>query len=381
MNLKELKAFLLDKRLLLALGVILFVEILFQSGVYKPLLKKNSYAANINRVTEHVLNNRKTLDPDILIVGTSVAFEGLSVRILNEQLQDKGWKVQSIAIRGSELVVQHRILEKYLDEFKNVKYVLHILEPGMAWVDRTETIDPTLAMLSELGNFRAISLIKEFEYTPDRSSYLYLALKTVTYRKDLGDLFINFNERMKAISRRNKSPNLNPWDYENETIESLGPYQIENIEDCLTKTNPGSKFPLPKESNADHKRMIFETCTVANSVPKSSKETENTERYFRRLQKMYELIGKRNIHIIDIFAPYSNAIRTFNDSDRTAVWEKGLGFALAPYQKLDQIDMQDSLGKGDNGKYCFDLIHLNRSGMENFSLALSKELAARLGTK
>ncbi|TGN14585.1 SGNH/GDSL hydrolase family protein [Leptospira ilyithenensis] len=381
MNLKELKAFLIDKRLLLALGILLFIEVLFQLGVYKPLLKKNSYAANINRVTEHVLGNREVLNPDILIVGTSVAFEGLSVRILNEQLKEEGWKVQSIAIRGSELVVQHRILEKYLNEFKNVKYVLHILEPGMAWVDRTETVDPTLAMLSELGNFRAISLIKEFEYTPARSNYVYLAFKSVAYRKDLGDLFINFNERIKSISRRSKNPNLNPWDYENGTIESLGPYQVSSIEDCLAKTKPDSSFPLPKESNPDHKRMIFETCSVANSVPKSSEETESTQRYFRRLQKMYELVAKRNIHIIDIFAPYSNAIRALNETGRMTVWQNGLNHALAPYQKLDQIDMQDSLGTGDNGKYCFDLIHLNRLGMENFSLALSKKLAVHLGKK
>ncbi|TGN19746.1 hypothetical protein [Leptospira idonii] len=377
---KELKSFLLDKRLIFALVILLFVEVLLQSGIYKPMLKKNSYASNVNRVTDHVLKNRDVLNPDILIVGTSVAFEGISVRILNEELKAKGWKAQSIAIRGSELVVQHRILEKYLDQFPNVKYVLHILEPGMAWVDRTEAIDPTLAMLSELGNFRAIPLIGEFEYEPKPNNYFFLALKSIAYRKDLADLFINFNERLKAIARKNKNPNLNPWDYENDNIESMGPYHITSLENCLEITKFDSSFPIPAESNFDHRRMIHETCGVASTVPKDPKDTEDTKRYFRRLKKMYSLIGERKIHIIDIFAPYSTAIREFNSKERMLVWEKGLTEALSPYQTLDQIDLQDSLGT-DNGEYCFDLIHLNKAGMEKFTYILSNALENRLGTK
>jgi len=381
MKLKDFLNFLIDKRLLLAVAIFFFFEVLFQLGIYRTYLKKNSYAANINRVTDHILKSRDVLDPTILIVGTSVAFEGISVRILNEELAGTGEKVQSIAIRGSEIIVQHQLLEKNLASFQKVHTIIHVLEPGMAWVDRPYLVDPTLVMMSEVGNFRAMSLVREFGYDVKFSDYVFLSLKSIAYRKDLSDMVINFNERIKAIARRNKKPNTNPWDYENPNLESMGPYHIDSVEDCLKITGADSTLPIPQGSNPDHKRMINETCGIANSVPQESFETENTRRYFGRLKKMYSMIGERKIHIIDVFAPYSTAIRKLNSPDRMDIWKKGLTSSLSPYQALDTLDFQTSLGTTDNGEYCFDLIHLNKFGMEKFSSILGKELVNRFGKK
>ncbi|XDD56112.1 hypothetical protein AB3N62_18670 [Leptospira sp. WS4.C2] len=375
--LKETISFLTDKKLVVAILFLLIFEILLQFGFYKPYLKKNSYASNINRVTEHVLSKRDVLDPDILIVGTSVAFEGISVRLLNEKLQKSGWKTQSIAVRGSELVVQHRILEDYLTKFPNVKIILHVMEPGMAWVDRKNIVEPTLAMLSELGNLKAISTVHEFEYDLEISNYLFLMFKSVAYRKDLSDLVINFNERLKSILRTNKSPNTNPWDYENDHPESIEEYKLTSVEDCLNRLALHLPIEIPKVSNQDHRRMLVETCGVASVVPQDSNATEDTKRYFRRLQKMYNFIGSRNIHIINVFAPYSDVIRKVNNEGRMKVWKDGLTEALSPYQTLDEMDLQDSLGIS-NGKYCFDLIHLNEAGMKEFTRILATELEKKL---
>ncbi|MCZ8155581.1 MAG: hypothetical protein O9264_05655 [Leptospira sp.] len=376
---KEFIKFLFDKRLLFALGFFLFFEILLQLGVYRTYLKKNSYAANINRVTDHILEQRKNLDPTILIVGTSVAFEGISVRILNEELASTNEKVQSIAIRGSELIVQHQLLEKHLEDFQKVHTIIHVLEPGMAWVDRKHLVDPTLVMLSEVGNFRALSLVRDFGYDVTPSDFLFLSSKSVAYRKDLADMVINFNERIKAIARRNKNPNINPWDYENQNMESMGPYRIDSVDQCLQSMGPSSTDPIPPASNEDHRRMIYETCAVAKTVPQEPVVTENTKRYFTRLSKMYSMIGDKKIHIIDVFAPYSSAIRSLNSIERMKVWKDGLTLALGNYQTLDQMDYQNSLGESDNGEYCYDLIHLNNAGMQKFSRILGKDLKVRFG--
>lgn len=381
MKLKDFLNFLLDKRLLLAIGIFLFFELLFQLGIYRTYLKKNSYAANINRVTDHILKSRKLLEPTILIVGTSVAFEGISVRILNEELAATNEKVQSIAIRGSEIIVQHQLLEKHLSSFPKVHTIIHVLEPGMAWVDRPYLVEPTLVMMSEVGNFRAMELAQDFGYNITFSDYLFLASKSIAYRKDLSDMVINFNERIKAIARRNKNPNQNPWDYENPNMESMGPYHIDSVEECLKITGPDSTLPIPEGSNPNHRRMIYETCGIAKSVPQEPYETENTRRYFGRLKKMYTMIGERKIHIIDVFAPYSSAIHKLNSKERMEIWKQGLTNALGPYQTLDQLDFQTSLGLTENGEYCFDLIHLNRRGMETFSKILGKELRQRFGNK
>lgn len=378
--LKETISFFTDKKILLSLFILIALECILQVGFYKPFLKKNSYASNINRVTEHVVSKRDVLDPDILIVGTSVAFEGISIRILNEELQKSGWKTQSIAVRGSELVVQHRILEEYLDKFPNVKIILHVMEPGMPWVDRKYIVDPTMAMLSELGNFKAIPTVLNFEYDLTFSNYLFLTFKSVAYRKDLSDFVINFNERLKAISRRNKNPNLNAWDYENDHPESIDEYQLKSVDDCLNRLALHLPLEIPKASNPDHRRMLFETCGIASVVPQESNATEDTKRYFRRLKKMYDYIANRNIHIINVFAPYSDVIRKVNNEGRMKVWHDGLSESLAPHQTLDEIDLQDSLGE-TNGKYCFDLIHLNEAGMKEFTKILAKELEKKIGKR
>ncbi|TGL62551.1 hypothetical protein [Leptospira jelokensis] len=379
MNLtKETLLFLQDKKIITVVLFLFVFETILQLGAYKSYLKKNSYASNINRVTEHVTSHKNELNPNILIVGTSVAFEGISVRILNEKLAPLGWKTQSIAIRGSELIVQHRILEEYLDEFPDVKIILHVMEPGMPWVDRKNAVEPTLAMLSELGNFKAIPSLHEFEYELDVSNYLFLLFKSIAYRKDMSDLIINFNERIKSISRTSKNPNLNPWDYENDHPESIDEYNLTSVDDCLNRLALHLPIDIPKGSNQDHRRMLYETCNVAAVVPKDTGKTESTERYFRRLTKMYEFIGKRKIHIYNIFAPYSDVIRKTNDENRMKVWYDGLTNALKANQSLDAIDLQDSLGE-KNGEYCFDLIHLNEKGMIQFSNVLAKELEKKLG--
>ncbi|PKA28209.1 hypothetical protein CH381_02495 [Leptospira sp. mixed culture ATI2-C-A1] len=378
--LKETFHFLKDKKIITVFIFLLLFELILQLGFYKPFLKKNSYASNINRVTEHVVSKREVLNPDILIVGTSVAFEGISIRILNENLKKLGWKTQSIAVRGSELVVQHRILEEYLDQFPNVKIILHVMEPGMPWVDRNYVVDPTLAMLSELGNYKAIPTVLDFEYQLNFSNYLYLISKSVAYRKDMSDFVINFNERLKAISRKNKNPNENPWDYENDHPESIDEYNLTSVEDCMNRLALHLPIEIPKGSNPDHRRMLFETCGIASIVPKDSDATEDTKRYFRRLTKMYDFIGNRKIHIINVFAPYSDVIRKVNNEGRMKVWKDGLSEALQGHQTLDEMDLQDSLGD-KNGQFCFDLIHLNQQGMIEFSNILSKELEKKLGPK
>ena len=83
---KEYLKFFLDKSFLSALIIIFLIEGSFQLGCYKNFLKKNSYASNVTRITDHALSKKNELDPDILILGTSLAYEGISMRLLNEKL-------------------------------------------------------------------------------------------------------------------------------------------------------------------------------------------------------------------------------------------------------------------------------------------------------
>ncbi|HNF28457.1 MAG TPA: SGNH/GDSL hydrolase family protein, partial [Leptospiraceae bacterium] len=68
---KEYIKFITDKRFLIPLAILTVIEIFLQTGVFRPYLKKNSYASNINRITDHILSHKEDHNPDILILGTS----------------------------------------------------------------------------------------------------------------------------------------------------------------------------------------------------------------------------------------------------------------------------------------------------------------------
>ncbi len=375
MKLKAIKDFFLNRQMGIVLFVLIFIELLFRWGLYTPYLKRNSYAANINLVTNQVTLAKKDLEPDVLILGTSIAFEGISLRLLNEELKSKNTKVQSIAVRASELVVQHAVLKKYLESFPKVKVLVHIIEPGMAWVDKDELTEPTLSMLSEVDPIQSFRYIKDFEYKPIGSDYLFLALKTVAYRKDISDFIVNPQDRLKALARKKPEEDAYPFVYENPQLESIEGYGLQGLEDCVSRL-PGENR-IPENSNPDHKRMVYETCVVSFSIPRDPSKTDRTERYFRRLKKNYTLLQDRNIKIINVFAPYSNLLRAYSPKERMQVWREGLQEALGDKQVLDAIDMQDSLGSGDNGQYCYDMIHLNKKGMELFTKRLAEELGKK----
>ena len=112
---KEYLKFFLDKSFLSALIIIFLIEGSFQLGCYKNFLKKNSYASNVTRITDHALSKKNELDPDILILGTSLAYEGISMRLLNEKLTSLNLKAQTIAILSSRKSVRRIQKRKVCD--------------------------------------------------------------------------------------------------------------------------------------------------------------------------------------------------------------------------------------------------------------------------
>jgi hypothetical protein len=154
--LDTLKEFLKDKSLLFALFIVLLCEGFMQIGCYKPFQKKNSYAQSVNKITDSAIRSLPILKPNVLIVGTSIAYEGLSAKRLNEKIKEKGLVAQSIAIPGSELIVQELALRKVLKSNPDIKYIIHVNEMHLPWVDRRILIDSSLAMITELDRWEAL---------------------------------------------------------------------------------------------------------------------------------------------------------------------------------------------------------------------------------
>lgn len=58
---KEYIAFIKDSKFWIPVLILVGLEIGMQFGCYRPFLKKNSYAANVSRITNHVLEKQKNL--------------------------------------------------------------------------------------------------------------------------------------------------------------------------------------------------------------------------------------------------------------------------------------------------------------------------------
>ncbi|MCC6275439.1 MAG: SGNH/GDSL hydrolase family protein [Leptospiraceae bacterium] len=374
---KEFNRFYKDKRFYIPVIVILGFEIALQFGIYSPLLKKNSYAANVNRITNHVLKKQSEHDPDILIVGTSVAYQGLSVRILNEKIRNSGLKIQSVAIPGSELIVQHQALSKILPEMKNVRLVVYVGEIAIPWVSQTDLSLPTLAMISEFNRIEALKKTYAYEYKVRAEDVFYILSRSIAYRRDMREFILDPNRRIKHLKKMLKEPNPHPWDYENHFTEKISSYKIKTLEECKNKTAPSNREPIPADSNEEHKIALVKTCSLAGITSSESVETEKTKLYFRRLSGLFSEFQKRNIKVITVFAPYSEAIGNLGGKDRVGLWTKELE-KIQGKENTMVVDMQNILSGENNGDYCYDLVHLNALGMQKFSESLGDYLNKNL---
>lgn len=386
---KEYIKFITDKRFLIPLAILTVIEIFLQTGVFRPYLKKNSYASNINRITDHILSHKEDHNPDILILGTSVAYQGLSPRILQEKLNGAGLKIQSAAVPGSELIVQELVSEKILRKFDKVKLLVYVAETTMPWGSQWELGLPTLAMVGEFDKIDFYPKVKNYGYNVHYDDWVYLMFKSVAYRRDIGDFLTDPGKRMKQISKLLKSPNKNFYDFENDHFEKVSSYPAETLEECIKKTENFGAPPYPDNSNPDHKKAVLETCALAKYTrdlindphPKKKEQAKkNIELYFQRFRKVYEHYRKRNIKFLIVFAPYSHLMKDLGGDDKVNVWKQNLEGIIGK-ENLWIADMQDTFDGKDSNDFCYDTIHLNHQGMELFSEKLGNFLLEKENLK
>lgn len=207
------KDFLKDKSFLFAFALILLTEMFMQLGCYKPFQKKTSYAQTVNRITDSAVKSIPLLKPNLLIIGTSIAHEGISTKRLNEKIKSKGLIAQSIAIPGSELIVQELALRKFLKANPDLKYIIHVNEMHLPWVDRRTLIDSSLAMVTEFNRREVLLKLKEDRYEVTWKDYIYLFVRWVAYRHDIADLILKPEKRWKEFGREFKKDKSNPYIY------------------------------------------------------------------------------------------------------------------------------------------------------------------------
>ncbi len=358
-------------------------DLCLQTGMYRPYLKKGSFAANVVRNTEYVLEKKDVFEPTVLILGTSVAYQGLSLKTLNEVLAPYGEKVQSIAMEGTELVVQDSLVRNLLPKFKKVHTIIHILEISTPWVDQEFLQIHTLAMLGELDRKIAFPLIFDFNYNVQYDDLGFLTFKSIAYRRDMRDFILDPSKRLKDIGRRRKEEKVTPWPHENTNFPKISMYpEAKDVKSCLEATDPSNGREIPAGSDVFHKKAIWDTCDLAKKTPTEISKNSSVINYFHRLKLLHNDIRRigtdngQKIRIVGVIAPYSEIIKTWRTQERNRIWQEEIR-NINPETVL--LDYQTSLDGLHNGDYYYDLIHLNKEGMDKFSEIFSADLPSILG--
>ncbi|MBI3394679.1 MAG: SGNH/GDSL hydrolase family protein [Spirochaetia bacterium] len=374
----ELVKFLKDPRFYVPVLFLVSFELFMQTGIYKNYLQPRSYADNVNQISKKIKESK--LDPDTLIIGTSVAYQGVQVRALNDFLRAPpgrpGHVVQSAACEGAMLEVQHTLFKDATASLPRIKTLVHISEVTFPWTARFHLETATRSMLAQFPRSQVIPLLKDYRFDLTYRDTLYFYVRSLTYQADLRDAFLDPLDRFKGIARRKREP-YSDYVYENNVDFRLSAYPARNLEECMKSAERGIP-PVDKAgrpvTDRHHQQAVWRTCQVGMQDPMKQPGGPQWARlYFDRLALLYAEARSKGIEVITVLPPYSDLIADFNGDERMLIWREELKRAQATDQ-IRLIDLRRSLDGPGNRDYYYDTIHLNREG----SLLFTKKLAEAL---
>jgi hypothetical protein len=364
--------FFQDKSFLSAIFILILIEISMQFGCYRIFQKKTSYGANVNRIIHQSVNEDHLSRTNVLILGTSLAYEGISVNQLNETLNPIGYHAHSIALPGAELIVQSLVLDDTLQKYKNIEYIIHVNEAEMPWVNFNSLSHGTIAMLAEFNPLKVNTRIQSFKYIFDKSSLLQIYVKLVTYRKDIADLILNPDRRYKEIMKKRKiinDSNANNYSiYENEHTKSMSLYKFNSIDECIIVTEKSQIIPIG--SDIHQQDALHKTCVLTKATSIGISKSELTDLYKNRLRLLYTSLDKKKIKVIHVFPPLPYYLDYLDYPKRIQFWKDEYSSIL--YENI--LDFNDDLPRKESPKYFYDLVHPNKIGKEYFTSKLGNSV-------
>ncbi len=375
---RELIKYLKDKRFLIPMGFLIVFELIMQSGLYKNLLEPRSYAENVNRIRK--VASTSPVNPQILILGTSVAYQGINLPLLNEKLQAAiGWQAQSGASEGAMLITQNLIYKDLKKDYPDLKLIVHVNEATFPWTARYSMDPSNRSMVAQFPRSQALKLLKEYRYNLSRDDYAYFYIKTLTYQKDLRNFALKPLQRIKKLGREfKKDQETTPlYPYINEYKYSIAAYPAQDLKECSDKAHAGiPEFNAQGVQVTDrhHRKAVWMTCDLARWDPilhPGAHQWKNL--YFHRLGIFYNEIRKDGLKVVTVFPPYSDLIKDQNNEERMKEWRTHLSEIHGDDSYLF-LDLRNTIHGKDNASYYYDTIHLNRKG----SLVFTEILANRI---
>ena len=371
----ELKKFLKDPVFYIPALFLVGLELLLQSPLYRTILEPNSYAENVNRITE--IMKTSPVEPNVLILGTSVAYQGVNMPLLNKLLEEDGIVVQNGASQGAMLETQHAIYRDIKDDLPNLKAVVHVAEIYFPWQARYKLEPANQIMLAQFPRGQVLPLLDEYNFDLSVSDYAFFLLRILTYKQDLRDLTLSPLDRIKDLGWKWRSastdyPHINEYEY---SLAAYGETREECLENAFSYAKAGA---LPEKdgkpiSDRHHRQAAIDTCSLASRIPVDDPGApEWTRLFFHRLSLMHGEMKKDNVQVITFFAPYSDMMPVRENPDPMDLW-------VTELQKIHKdrasiVDMRDALDGPRNASYFYDILHLNKDGSIEFTYLLAERL-------
>jgi hypothetical protein len=345
-------------------GLVLALELFLQSGLYNAVLKPESFAFNVNRIRSVV--KQTSYRPNVLIIGTSVAYQGLLIPDLNQAARDSGLRFQSAATQAAMIETQHALLRDLAPSLPGLRWIIHVAEIDFPYQARHELESANRSMLAQFPREETLQLLKEHRFRLTPRDYAFFYLRTLTYQSDLRDFLLNPPRRFKSLARQRKKE-IPDVVYLNQNRYAISAYGS-NPEECEKNAIRGIPFfddSGRQVTDEPHRTAVLDTCRNAGEDLRA-KPGGNTWRtlFFHRLKKLHEEARKHNLRLVTVFAPYSEMMAPAHDPERIRVWQEE--FAKAGYYS-DIIDLRYTLDGPDNLSLFYDTIHLNRQGAERFT--------------
>lgn len=368
---KAIVSILKDPRIYVPIGFLVLFELFMQTGLYRGLMQPRSYADNVNRILKLAGTTR---DPSALIIGTSVAYQGVQVPYLNQLLEKDGIVVESGACEGAKLETQHLIMRALLARMPNVKTVIHFVEASHPSTARDHQDLANRSMVAQFPRSETLHVLHGHNYHLTYSDYLFFYIRTLTYQKDFRDFVLDPLDRFKGIGRRRREVNAGIV-YENKYDYKLSAFPAKNAQECIESSMKADIAAMGKGvTDEHHRKAVLQTCQLVVQDPLNGPgHAQWAALYFKRLQFTYKDITDRGIKVIVVFTPYAQLIQDLNAEYRMKVWNEGLSSAVAP-ENLKTIDLRHALDGPNNSDYYYDTIHLNRQGATLLTESLAEKL-------
>lgn len=366
--------FLRDPIFYLPFSFLILFELFLQSGLYKNFLQPRSYADNVNNIIKKT--EQSHIKPTVLILGTSVAYQGIQVRQLNETLNSHGISALSGACEGAKLITQHSIFKALRPSLPSLRTVIHVTETTFPGTARYGIDEPNISMLSQFPRNQVLPLIEDYDFKLSTRDLLHFYIRSVTYQKDMRDFVLDPLDRIKGVSRRFREP-FSDYVYENSSDFRISAYPAKSLQECVKiaeKGVPEIGSDGVQITDNHHRHAVRTTCALAQrdtmAIPG---QKQWNQLFFKRLNLFYTDIKKEGLQIITVFPPFSTLIHDPNSDNKMRLWHDNLK-AIHGNDKFYTIDLRHSLDKTNNGDLFYDTIHLNRPGSIQFTEKLTEQL-------